>query len=125
MRNEPQAASLAERYARLLFERGDLAGAIGVLIGAAPPVESAVEYHALLAALQQRAGNHVAAAETYAALVGVRPEQGLWWMGLGISLEAEQRDAAAHAAYEHAARDARLSAQVAAFVRERLSVLEP
>ena len=125
LRIAPHAAPLAERYARLLFERGDLAGAIGVLVDAAPPVADGLDYHALLAALQQRAGNHVAAADTYAALVDVRPGEGLWWMGLGISLEAEQRRAAAYDAYQHAARDARLSAQVAAFVRERLAVLEP
>ena len=125
LRIAPHAAPLAERYARLLFERGDLAGAIGVLVDAAPPVAADLEYHALLAALQQRAGNHVAAADTYSSLVGARPEQGLWWMGLGISLEAEQRNAAAHDAYQRAARDARLSAQVAAFVRERLAALEP
>ncbi|MEX0899235.1 MAG: tetratricopeptide repeat protein [Gammaproteobacteria bacterium] len=123
LRIAPDAAALAERYARLLFERGDLAGAIGVLVNSAPPVSSNPDYHALLAALQQRAGNHAAAASTYAALVDARPTQGLWWMGLGISLEAEQRNDAAYSAYENALRDARLSAEVVAFVRERVAVL--
>ena len=123
LRLAPDAAPLAQRYARLLFERDDLGGAIGVLLQAPPPVAVDTEYHAFLAALLQRAGNHNAAADTYASLVEVQPDAGLWWMGLGISLEAEQRYAPALDAYRNAARDPRLSARVADFVRERIAVL--
>lgn len=124
LRIAPGAAQLAERYARLLVDRGDLSGAIGVLSTAPPPVELEPRYHALLAALLQRAGNHKVAANTYTALVGVKPEQGLWWAGLGISLEELRRPGAALGAYRHAAQDPRLSSDMARFVSERIGALQ-
>lgn len=124
LRIAPGEAKLAERYARLLVDRGDLPGAIGVLSAAPPPVELEPVYHALLAALLQRAGHHQAAADTYAALVDVRPEQGLWWAGLAISLEALRRPGAALNAYRQAAQDPRLSFDMARFVNERLAALQ-
>lgn len=124
LRIAPRHADFAERYARLLFDRNDLAGAIGVLESAQPPVAADPDYHALLAALLQRAGNHDAAADTYAALVGVQPDHGLWWMGLGLSLEGAGRPGAALDAYTRAARDVRLTQDVARFVRERIDTLD-
>jgi Tfp pilus assembly protein PilF len=123
LRIAPGEAQLAERYARLLVDRGDLSGAIGVLSAAPPPIELEPLYHALLAALLQRAGHHKAAAETYTALVDVKPKQGLWWAGLGISLEALRRPDAALGAYRRAAQDPRLSTEMARFVNERVAAL--
>jgi MSHA biogenesis protein MshN len=107
----------------MLMERGDLAGAIGVLTTAPPPLETHPGHHALLAALLQRAGNHDAAITAYTELIAVNDRQGLWWMGLAISLEAVARPAAALQAYRQAMGDPRLSTQVARFVRERADAL--
>lgn len=123
LRIAPGEPTLADRYARLLLERGDLSGAIGVLATAPPPVDTHPGHHALLAALLQRAGNHEAAAAAYTELVGMDERQGLWWMGLGISMEALARPDAALQAYRQAIRDPRLSVEVARFVRERADAL--
>ncbi len=123
LRVSPGQPALADRYARLLLERGDLAGAIGVLSDSAPALAAHPEHHALLAALLQRAGHHESAAAAYSALVEVRPDQGLWWMGLGISLEALQRHSAALGAYRRATEDPRLSTEVERFIRERVVAL--
>ncbi len=120
----PGEPGLAERYARLLLERGDLAGAIGVLSDHPPSVPNQPEYHALRAALLQQAGNHEEAADAYASLVDVRPDNGIWWVGLAISLEARDRGQAALDAYRRAVRDPRLSGDVANFVNTRISALQ-
>ena len=123
LRVSPGQPALADRYARLLLDRGDLAGAIGVLSDSAPALTAHPEHHALLAALLQRAGHHESAAAAYSALVEVRPDQGLWWMGLGISLEALLRYPAALTAYRRATDDPRLSTDVERFIRERVVAL--
>lgn len=116
-------APVAERYARLLYERGDIGGALGVLAASAPPIPDAPEYHALFAAIQQRAGNHAAAAASYRALVDVRPSAGIWWVGLAISLEADGRFDDALSAYAKAGADPTLRPEVARFVNERKEAL--
>lgn len=123
LRISPRHAPFADQYARILMQRGDLAGALGVLERAAPPVEENTDYHALMGYLQQRAGNHDAAAGIYRALVDVRDDQGRWWLGLGISLEALRQPDRALAAYNRARNDPRLGGEVIRFLDERIRVL--
>jgi MSHA biogenesis protein MshN len=49
----------------------------------------------------------------------------VWWMGLGLSMQAEKRDGEAIVAYERARDSGTLSAQLKAFVERKLVGLKP
>ena len=51
------------------------------------------------------------------------PQAGVWWMGLGISLEADGRGAEARDALQRAKATGTLSPELAAFVEQKLRQL--
>ncbi|MDY0964116.1 tetratricopeptide repeat protein [Massilia sp. CFBP9026] len=114
--------SMAMLLARLQLEKGG--PAIDTLMRTLPYAAGNGEYHAFLAGVLQREGRHREAAEHYQAALRTTPGNGVWWMGLGISLQAEKRDAEAMAAFRRAQGSATLSAELAAFVERRLGQLE-
>ncbi len=126
LRLSPRAAALAQLYARLLAEQGDLAKALTVLQRASPPLTENPDYHALLAALYQRDGQHSSAAWVYRQLLTQRQPRAAWWLGLAISLEALDDSEPALEAYLRAHQlGAGLAPQVLAYVGRRIGVLTP
>ena len=83
-------------------ERGDLQGAHDLLARYAGRAANDAEYHAFDAAVLQRLGRHQEAVAGYQAALKLAPRTGLWWMGMGISLQAENRDADALGAFQRA-----------------------
>ena len=126
VRLSPRAAGLAQLYGRLLAEQGELVTALTVLQRASPPLTENLDFHALLAALYQRAGQHEAAARVYRQLLAQRGTQATWWMGLGISLEALDDTTPALEAYVKAQQlGAGLNPQVLAYLDSRIRALAP
>ena len=126
VRLSPRAVGLVQLYARLLVDQGELEMALTALQRARPSLEENLDYHALLAALYQRAGRHEPAAWTYRQLLAQRGTQAAWWMGLGISLEALGDTTPALEAYLKAHQlGAGLSPQVLAYLGSRIRVLAP
>ena len=114
--------SLAMLLARLQVERGG--PALATLMRTLPHAAGNGEYHAFLAGVLQREGRHREAAEHYQAALRSAQGNGVWWMGLGISLQAEKRDAEAVAAFWQALGSGTLSPELTAFVERRLGQLE-
>ena len=114
--------SLAMLLARLQLERGG--PALGTLMRTLPHAAGNGEYHAFLAGVLQREGRHREAAEHYQAALRTASGNGVWWMGLGMSLQAEKRDAEAVAAFWQALGSGTLSPELTAFVGRRLGQLE-
>lgn len=122
----PRAAGLAQLYARLLAEQDDLATALVTLLRARPPMAENPDYHALLAALLQRAGQHAQAVQTYRELLALRGTAAPWWMGLAISLEAQGETTPALEAYVKAHQlGAGLNPQVLEYLGGRIRALAP
>lgn len=114
----PRQPALVLLRARLLADAGRDREAAALL-----EHRDDVESLALLGALQQRLGDDAAAARTYRRALTRAPQQGAWWLGLAISLERTREPAAALDAYRRALADARLDAQVDAYVRARIAAL--
>jgi MSHA biogenesis protein MshN len=108
----------------LQTERGDLPAAASTLQTTLPAAADKAEYRALYAAVLQRAGRHAEATEHYAAALKLTPGNGVWWMGLGISLEAEGRIAEARQAFQSARAGGNLAPELAAYVEQRLRELQ-
>jgi len=118
---DPRQPSMAMLLARLQVERGG--PALETLMRTLPYAAGNGGYHAFLAGVLQRDGRQHEAAEHYRTALRSAPQNGVWWMGLGISLQAEQRDAEAAAAFQQAQASGSLSAELQAFVERRLRQL--
>lgn len=118
---DPRQPAMAMLLARLQIERG--ASGIDTLMRTLPYAAGNAEYHAFLAGALARAGRNREAVEQYQAALRAAPGNGVWWMGLGISLEAEKNNAAAVAAFERARDLPNLSPQLRAFVDRKLQLL--
>ena len=68
-------------------------------------------------------GKTFAHAADFVQAVRAAPGNGVWWMGLGISLQAEKRNAEALEAFQKARASGALSAELAGFVERRIQQL--
>jgi MSHA biogenesis protein MshN len=119
--SDARQPALAMLLARLQIERG--ASGIETLTRTLPYAGGNAEYMAFLAGALQRQGRHQEAADQYQAALRGAPGQGVWWMGLGISLQVEKRNAEALAAFRRAQGAGTLTPELQAFVERKLQQL--
>ena len=110
--------------ARIQVERGDLQGAHELLRKHAGSAAGDADYHAFDAALLQRLGRHKEAIVGYQEALKLAPREGRWWMGMAISLQADNRGAEALEAYRRAKTAGGLSPPLIAFVDQRVKQLQ-
>ena len=123
LKHNPKQSGFAMLLARLQVERNELAPALDTLQKTLPYAEQQADYRAFVAALLQRQGRHDEAVAHYQAAVQLSPNSGVWLMGLGISLQALQRNGEARDAFKRAIETRTLSAELQAFVEQRLKEL--
>jgi MSHA biogenesis protein MshN len=119
----PKSATLIELRARIYLMQGEDDKARTMLEEHAPDITKNPDYHAILAAVYQRLGDYAKAGAVYQALVQQKPENGIWWLGLGLSMEATGKVDEARQAYEKAQLSRVLSPKLRQFVKEKLSSL--
>ena len=83
------------------------------------------DYHAFLAGALQREQRHKEALVQYAAALRSAPENGVWLMGLGMSLQAEKRHGEALDAFQRAKVSGMLTAPLMSFVERKIEQLTP
>ena len=105
--------------ARLQVERGDVPLALETLQRTLPYAGEQADYQSFVAALQQRQGRHEEAVAHYQIALKLVPNNGLWLMGMGISLQALQRKEEARDAYQRALASNNLSPQLQAYVQNQ------
>ena len=110
---------LAMLLARLQVEQGDTAAALKTLQMSAAAGADQAEYHGFLAALLQREGRHREAIEQYQQALRRVANSGIWLTGLGISLQAENRQTEAQEAFARAQASKSLSPELRAFVEQQ------
>lgn len=122
----PDYPLFAQLYARVLLEQKNPQLAIAVLNRGASSARMSTEpdYFALLAATYQRVKNHQKAIDIYLQLVKVRPNSGIWWLGLGISLEKQGKTKEALDAYRRAQDTGSLKSGLVKFTNNRVSALK-
>lgn len=119
---DPGQAELAMMLARLQVERGDVRGALSTLEHTLPHAAERPAYQAFMAALLQREERHREAIEHYQLAIRKTPSA-VWLMGLGISLQAENRFQEAREAFNRARAANTLSPELLSFVEQRLRQL--
>jgi len=120
----PERTAYAILLARIQVERGDLQGAHDLLAKYAGRAAGDAEYHAFDAAVLQRLGRHKEAVASYEAALKLAPRTALWWMGMGISLQADNRGDQALGAFQRAKAVGGLSPDLLAFVDQRVKQLQ-
>jgi MSHA biogenesis protein MshN len=120
----PENTGFAMLLARIMVERGDASTALFVLQRHAEPPDRNPDFHAFAAALHQRLGRHAEAIEQYETALRLAPSAGVWWIGLGISLQAAGRPKDALDAYTRARMAGNVSPELLGFVDQRLKQLQ-
>jgi MSHA biogenesis protein MshN len=87
---------------------------------AAPRAADNAQFHGFYAAVLARSARSPEAAAENRAALRLSPGTGVWWMGLGLALEADGRAAEAREAYQRARAGTDLSPDLAAFVDQKL-----
>ncbi len=118
----PGQASFATLLARIYVEQNTEPKAIVLLEQQRNNAKSNPDTLALLATLYQRAARHGEAIAAYKEALNLRPLEGKWWLGLGISQEAEQNWNEARFAYERV-RDTNVEPRLARYAEQRLAIM--
>ena len=120
LQTQPAQLGWAMSLARLQMDRGDLAGAWQTLNYSQPAAANNADYQGFSGHVLQRLGRHKDAIERYLAAARLSPNDGRWWLGLGLSLEAEGRTSEAKEAFQHAKQTGNLSAELISLVEQKL-----
>lgn len=120
----PSYTNFTKLYARLLLDNNEINQAVKTLLKNKPALSSDPNYYALLAASYQRQKNHNAAAKTYVDLLKIKPREGIWWVGMAISLEALNKKQDALNAYEKARQTGTLNTRISNYSSQRLKQLK-
>lgn len=118
---DPRQPALAMLLARLQIERGK--SGIETLLRTLPYAAGKGEYHAFLAGALQREARYGEAAEQYQTALRSAPGNAVWWMGLGIALQADKRHAEALDAFRQAKALGSLPGELQGFVERKLQQL--
>ncbi len=124
LRFNPERSAYAMLLARIQVERGDLQGAHDLLSKHAGGATNNADYHAFDAALLHRLGRHKEAVTGYQAALRLAPGTSVWWMGMGISLQADNRGTEALDAFRRAKAAGGLSPDLLAFIDQRMKQLQ-
>lgn len=120
----PENRVLRKEYARYLLDNRQIGRAIKLLRQSpVPAVADDMEYHALLAALLQKSGRYGEAAKVYTQLLQIRPKNGIWWLGLAVSMDQTSNYEQAREAYRQALNLSGVNQNTREYIKNRFEIL--
>ena len=118
---DPKQPAQAMMLARLQLDKANGGtAALDTLMRSLPYAADNGDYRAFLAGVLQREQRYREAAEQYQLALQTAPDNSVWWMGLGIALQADNHPAQARQAFERAKGLQTLSPQLQTFVERKL-----
>lgn len=120
----PQHYPFAQLLARSYVDHGQDAKALSLLEKARDAAGANADYFAFLATLYQRNGRHGEAVKSFTEAVRLHPQEGRWWLGLAISLEATEQWKASSDAYQRAITSGSLDKQLLQYAQQRLTAIK-
>ena len=120
---DPAQPGLIMILARVQLEQGDQHGALASMEHGLPYAGSNADYHAFMAALLIRDKRNKEAIEQYTLALTANPQNGVWWMGLGMALQSENHLPEAREAFIRAKRSNTLTPELQGFVEQKLAQL--
>jgi len=117
---QPAQIGWAMSLARLQVEQGDLAAASQTLDYSSPAAANNADYLGFSGNVLQRLGRQREAAEQYLKATRIAPADGRWWLGLGLTLEAQGQVSEAKEAFLRARQGANLGPELQALVEQKL-----
>ena len=124
LRLSPEQSSFSMTLARLQLETGDTDGGMATLEQGLKSAGDEPQYQAFYAVLLQRAKRHDEAVLHYLVALRSDPAMPTWLVGIGISLQAQGKNADATEAFQRARDSGQLSPQLAQFVEQKLNQLK-
>ncbi|MGY3941916.1 tetratricopeptide repeat protein [Aeromonas tecta] len=125
LRLEPQQADFRLLLARVAISAGDKPKALNWLSGYQPELAANLDYYATWAGLTQELGQHTQASDLYVKLLRQQPDQGLWWLGLGVAEDGQGHSQRALDAYRNAQLHGNLGAASTSWLEQRIAQLAP
>ena len=125
IRLEPQQADFRLLLARLAISEGQQQQALDWLSGYQPELASNMDYYATWAGLTQELGHNGEAAALYVKLLRQQPDQGRWWLGLGVAEDGQGNSLRALDAYRNALLHGNLGEASTSWLEQRIGQLTP
>ena len=116
----PAQFGLAMMAARLHVERGELDIAVQTLARSAEYAGNSADFSGFYAGLLQRQKKHAEAVDFFDRALRLRPNSGVWLLGMGMSLEALGRNAEAQEAFRRAKSSGNLTPELQSYADQRL-----
>lgn len=113
----PEDAALRTLQAKQLSQAGDVVSAVDVLQSIEHPDADAL---GLKAGLLVKLGRHPLAASAYEQALKSNPDNATWWLGLGLSWQAQGQVSAAREAFARAYRLGQLGPDVQTWLEQQL-----
>ncbi len=108
------------RLGRVFIERGELDIAVQTLARSAEYAGNSADFSGFYAGLLQRQKKHAEAVDFFDRALRLRPNSGVWLLGMGMSLEALGRNAEAQEAFRRAKSSGNLTPELQSYADQRL-----
>lgn len=120
LQGQPAQIGWAMSLARLQVDRGELTEAWQTLDFSSPAAGNNADYQGFMAHVLQRLGRNRDAAKHYQVATRLSPNDGRWWLGLGLALEGNGQSSEAREMFLRARQSGNLSPQLIALIEQKL-----